>query len=98
MICDIVRYVAFKQDVPFIAVPTAASVDGFVSDSAALTLNGAKITLPAKAPNAVVADLAIIAAAPKKMTASGVGDMPVSYTHLLSRRGSAHNINQDSLS
>ena len=79
VICDIVRYVAFKQDVPFIAVPTAASVDGFVSDSAALTLNGAKITLPAKAPNAVVADLAIIAAAPKKMTASGVGDMLSKY-------------------
>lgn len=60
-------------------MPTAASVDGFVSDSAALTLNGAKITLPAKAPNAVVADLAIIAAAPKKMTASGVGDMLSKY-------------------
>ncbi|MBC5647371.1 sn-glycerol-1-phosphate dehydrogenase [Christensenella tenuis] len=79
VICDIVRYVAFQQDIPFIAVPTAASVDGFVSDSAAMTLGGAKITLPAKAPNAVVADLEIIAAAPKKMTASGVGDMLSKY-------------------
>ncbi|MEG0593849.1 MAG: sn-glycerol-1-phosphate dehydrogenase [Christensenella sp.] len=79
VICDIVRYVAFKENIPFIAVPTAASVDGFVSDSAALTLNGAKVTLPAKAPTAVVADLEIIAAAPKKMTASGVGDMLSKY-------------------
>lgn len=79
VICDIVRYIAFKEDIPFIAVPTAASVDGFVSNSAAMTLNGAKITLPAKAPNAVVADLEIIASAPKKMTASGVGDMLSKY-------------------
>lgn len=79
VICDIVRYVAFQQGIPFIAVPTAASVDGFVSDSAALSLNGSKVTLPAKAPNAVVADLEIIAAAPKKMTASGVGDMLSKY-------------------
>lgn len=79
VICDIVRYVAFQQDIPFVAVPTAASVDGFVSDSAAMTLGGAKITLPAKAPDAVVADLEIIAAAPKKMTASGVGDMLSKY-------------------
>lgn len=79
VICDVVRYVAFKQELPFIVVPTAASVDGFVSNSAAMTLNGAKITLPAKAPNAVVADLEVVAAAPKKMTASGVGDMLSKY-------------------
>ncbi len=79
VITDIVRYVALKQNIPFISVPTAASVDGFVSDNAALTLNGAKVTLPAKAPNAVVADLEIIAAAPLKMTASGVGDMLSKY-------------------
>lgn len=79
VICDIVRYVAFQQNISFVAVPTAASVDGFVSDSAVLTLKGAKKTIPAKAPNAVVADLEIIAAAPKKMTASGVGDMLSKY-------------------
>ena len=79
VITDVTRYVALKQEVPFISVPTAASVDGFVSDNAALTLNGAKVTLPAKAPDAVVADLEIIAAAPLKMTASGVGDMLSKY-------------------
>ncbi|MEG0835158.1 MAG: sn-glycerol-1-phosphate dehydrogenase [Christensenellaceae bacterium] len=79
VICDVSRHVACQNSVPFIAVPTAASVDGFVSDSAVLTLNGAKFTLPSKAPCAVVADLEIIAAAPKKLTASGVGDMLSKY-------------------
>ncbi len=83
VICDIVRYVAFQLEIPFIAVPTAASVDGFASDSAALTLNGAKVTLPAKGPSAIVADLEIIAAAPKKMTASGVGDMLSKYIDIV---------------
>ncbi len=79
VICDITRCTAFQLELPFIAVPTAASVDGFVSGSAAMVINGAKVSLPTKAPNAVVADLEIIAAAPRKLTASGVGDMLSKY-------------------
>lgn len=76
---DVVRYAAFKKGVPFISVPTAASVDGYVSNGAVVTLKGAKATIPTKAPVAVVADLEIIAAAPKKLTAAGVGDMLSKY-------------------
>ena len=75
VICDIVRYSAFKADMPFISVPTSASVDGFVSSSAAMTFGGTKQSIETRAPIAVVADLNIIAAAPKKLAASGVGDM-----------------------
>ncbi|MEI6100954.1 MAG: iron-containing alcohol dehydrogenase [Eubacteriales bacterium] len=75
VVCDIVRYATFEAKIPFIAVPTAASVDGFVSGSAAMTFKGAKVSLPTHAPVAVVADLATIAAAPKHLAASGVGDM-----------------------
>ncbi len=79
VICDVVRYVAGKHNLPFVAVPTAASVDGYVSDSAVMTLNGAKQSLPSRAPVAVLADLEIIAAAPKFLTAAGVGDMLSKY-------------------
>ncbi len=79
VICDITRYVTFKLGMPFICAPTAASVDGFVSDSAAVTLKGAKHTLPAQAPVAVIADLRVIANAPKYLAASGVGDMLSKY-------------------
>ncbi len=79
VVCDIVRYATFKANIPFISVPTAASVDGFVSGAAAMTFNGAKISMATQAPVAVVADLGIIAAAPKKLAASGVGDMLAKY-------------------
>lgn len=79
VINDLVRYAAFQMDLPFVSVPTAASVDGYVSNSSAMTLHGNKMTLPARAPDAVVADLEIIAAAPMYLTASGVGDMLSKY-------------------
>ncbi len=39
---DIVRFVGHKMDIPFISVPTAASVDGFTSKGAPLILRGKK--------------------------------------------------------
>lgn len=36
---DITRYVAHQKDLQFVSVPTGASVDGFVSTLAAMTLN-----------------------------------------------------------
>lgn len=72
---DISRYVAFQYKIPFISVPTAASVDGFVSTVAAMTWNGLKKTVPAVPPVAVYADSNIFADAPKRLTASGVSDL-----------------------
>lgn len=80
---DITRYVAAQNKVDFISVPTAPSVDGYVSTVAAMTWNGAKKTLPAVAPIAMVADINIIAAAPKRLIASGVGDLIGKYTSIL---------------
>lgn len=72
---DISRYVAFQYKIPFISVPTAASVDGFVSIVAAMTWNGLKKTVPAAPPIAVYADSNIFAAAPRRLNASGVSDL-----------------------
>ena len=72
---DISRYVAFRYRIPFVSVPTAASVDGFVSTVAAMTWDGLKKTVPAAAPLAVFADTNIFAKAPKRLTASGVSDL-----------------------
>lgn len=72
---DISRYVAFQYKIPFISVPTAASVDGFVSTVAAMTWNGLKKTVPAAPPIAVYADSNIFAAAPRRLNASSVSDL-----------------------
>ena len=76
---DISRFVAFRYKIPFISVPTAASVDGFVSTVAAMTWDGLKKTFPAAAPMCVYADTDIFARAPKRLNASGVSDLIGKY-------------------
>lgn len=79
---DLTRYTAYHRGIPFISVPTAASVDGFVSTVAAMTWHGMKKTLPASAPVCVLADTSIFAGAPYRLTASGVSDLMGKYTAL----------------
>lgn len=79
---DITRYCAFDMDLPFISIPTAASVDGYTSTVAAMTLQGFKKTVPSCAPKIIVADSNILKEAPLRLTASGVGDLLGKYTAL----------------
>lgn len=76
---DIVRYIACEQNVPFYSYPTAASVDGFVSGIAAMTIRGTKVSYPSRSPIALYADPAVFANAPERLTASGVGDLLGKY-------------------
>lgn len=79
---DITRYIAHERHIPFVSVPTAASVDGFVSTVAAMTWHGFKKTFPAVSPCAVFADADIFSQAPARLTASGVSDLLGKYTTL----------------
>ena len=79
---DTVRYCAAQRGIPFVALPTAASVDGFCSAVAAMTWQGYKKTINAVAPLLVVADLDVISRAPAYLTASGVGDVLGKYIAL----------------
>ena len=79
---DTVRYCAAQRGIPFVALPTAASVDGFCSAVAAMTWQGYKKTMNAVAPLLVVADLDVISRAPAYLTASGVGDVLGKYIAL----------------
>jgi len=74
-ITDITRFVSFKTRTSFISVPTAPSVDGFTSIGAPLVFDGLKVTFICQAPIAVFADLAVLAAAPRRLVAAGFGDM-----------------------
>ena len=79
---DITRYICAERGLPFGSVPTAASVDGFVSSVAAMTLGGFKVTIPSAAPDFLVADLDVIAKAPLYLAASGLGDVLGKYVSL----------------
>ena len=61
---DIVKRAAHECDRPYMAVATAASVDGYTSFGASITKDGFKQTLTCPAPRAVVADLDVLTAAP----------------------------------
>ena len=80
---DITRYICAERGLPFGSVPTAASVDGFVSSVAAMTLGGFKVTVPSAAPDFLVADLDVIAEAPLYLAASGLGDVLGKYVSLM---------------
>lgn len=79
---DITRYHAYEMKIPFFSVPTAASVDGFVSTVAAMTWHGFKKSFTAVSPIVVIADTDIFKEAPLRLTASGVSDLLGKYTAL----------------
>lgn len=79
---DIVRFVSHRTNRTFLSVPTAPSVDGFASVGAPLIVRGFKQTIPCSAPEAIFADLGILAGAPQAMIAAGVGDMLGKHTSL----------------
>lgn len=72
---DIAKYVAYLADKKWVAFPTILSHDGVVSSRASLENNGMKISVEAKEPVAIVADLGIIKNAPYRWIASGAGDV-----------------------
>jgi glycerol-1-phosphate dehydrogenase [NAD(P)+] len=79
---DVVKAAAHEQRRPYLAVPTAASMNGYTSSIAAITHDGLKRTIPARPPVAVLADPAVLAAAPRRMAISGLADLlskPVSH-------------------
>ena len=63
-IMDFGRYPAYKLGIPFVAIPTLASSDGFTANICSAILNGQKKSTPMCAPVLVVADLDIIKGAP----------------------------------
>ena len=81
-IMDFGRYPAYKLGIPFVAVPTLASSDGFTASICSVILNGQKKSISMKAPALVVADLDIIKGAPKRLVSSGVNDILAKYISL----------------
>jgi glycerol-1-phosphate dehydrogenase [NAD(P)+] len=81
-ITDIVRFVGFEARLPFLSVPTAASVDAYSSFTAAITIEQIKYSLPTKTAEAVFAHLPTLCAAPARLTAAGFGDMLAKFPAL----------------
>lgn len=72
---DIVKLASGELGRPYLNVCTAASVDGFSSYGASISVDGFKITRDCPAPAGLVADLGVMAAAPVRLTSTGYGDL-----------------------
>ncbi|MEW6045550.1 MAG: sn-glycerol-1-phosphate dehydrogenase [Bacillota bacterium] len=81
-ITDLARFFASRLGRPFIAVPTAPSVDGFTSSVAAMVAGGVRASYPAVPPVAVFADPEVYAAAPRRLIASGWAELAGKWTAL----------------
>ena len=72
---DLTKRAAHQTGRPYMAVATAASMDGYTAFGASITFQGSKQTFSCPAPQAVLADMDIISQAPTAMTASGYADL-----------------------
>jgi glycerol-1-phosphate dehydrogenase [NAD(P)+] len=72
---DLAKRAAAEAGVRYMNVTTAASVDGFTAFGAAVIKDNFKQTLECAAPAAIVADIEVLRAAPRQMTAAGYADL-----------------------
>lgn len=75
VIQDLCKYVSYQKKVPYVVLATAPSMDGYASDGAAMITGGMKVTYACHMPLAILADPAVLAAAPMDMLQAGYGDI-----------------------
>jgi len=75
VLSDTCKYASFRDGRRYAVFGTAASMNGYASLTASLTLaNGYKTSLSAHAPRGIFHDLKVSAAAPHWLSAAGLGD------------------------
>lgn len=77
---DVAKYVASAVNLPYYAVPTSLSNDGFCSPQSSLVLSGRRKSLHTRLPNAVIIDSEAVLDAPLELWCSGVGDLVAKIT------------------
>lgn len=77
---DVAKYVGFLLRLPYVAVPTSLSNDGFCSPQSSLTLENRRRSLPSAVPFGVVIDSDVCLSAPEILWLSGVGDLVAKFT------------------
>lgn len=76
---DFGRYSAHKLGIPFVAIPTLVSSDGFTANICSIIIDGQKKSIPMQSAVAVICDIDIVSGAPMFLTVSGVQDILSKY-------------------
>ena len=72
---DLCKFVTGRTNRHYAVFATAASMNGYTSTTASITLeSGLKVSLPSHAPAGFFVDLAVTAAAPRHLSAAGFAD------------------------
>jgi len=74
-VIDVSKLSAYRSNIPFISVPTAASHDGIASPMASIKDKNSPTSKKAVSPLAIIADTSIIKKAPYRMLSSGCADV-----------------------
>ncbi len=72
---DVAKYCAARSGLPLVVIPTALSVDAFITPASGIRRNGCVYYIETKPPENLVLDLDIIAAAPAAVRAAGITDV-----------------------
>jgi glycerol-1-phosphate dehydrogenase [NAD(P)+] len=72
---DAAKYLAVKLDLPLVVLPTALSVDAFLTAASGIRRDGCVDYIETKPPETLILDLEVIAAAPARIRAAGVTDV-----------------------
>jgi glycerol-1-phosphate dehydrogenase [NAD(P)+] len=74
-VLDIAKVFASEFNIPFISIPTVASHDGIASPIASFKEGGKPVSVIARPPTVVIADLVILKHSPIRLLRSGYGDL-----------------------
>jgi glycerol-1-phosphate dehydrogenase [NAD(P)+] len=80
---DLCKWISTETGIPYVAVATAASMNGYASQNIAPTIKGVKRVIKGTVPLSIIAVPSIIENAPFELTTAGLGDVvakPVSIT------------------
>lgn len=76
LVADAAKYMAVKLGLPLICLPTALSVDAFLTSASGIRQDGCVDYIETKPPEYVIVGFNVIAAAPEFLRAAGICDVP----------------------
>lgn len=83
---DVAKYASHMVEKPFVSVPTAPSHDGIASPFASIKNSGRVTSVKASTPVLVVADVSVMAKAPRRNIIAGCGDLIGKFSAVLDWR------------
>ena len=75
LVADMAKYIAVKLGLPLVCLPTALSVDAFLTAASGIRKDGCVYYIETKPPENLILDLAVIADAPANIRSAGITDV-----------------------